>query len=187
MERPSDDTRRTGSTTPPGRAAELLSALAEYRSARRRLLDLLGLTASNRDPVPELAEHLVAGLLGGQIAASRVQAGWDVMTADGTVQVRTLSNTDTDRWVNEHVVRSVAGVDRYALVILEDLTVSAVLVFPGDLTRVGTLLGKRHGDQAATLQLTRQDFIHLMADRAGAATAGVQIWTPSELQGETPS
>jgi hypothetical protein len=89
--------------------------------------------------------------------------------------------------VNEHVVRSVTGVDRYALVVLEDLAVSAVLVFPGELTRVGALLGKRHGDQATTLQFTRQDYIRLLADRAGAATAGVRIWTPPQLEGETSS
>jgi hypothetical protein len=163
------------------RVGERLAALAEYRTARRRLLDLLGLPISNRDPVPELAEHLVADLLGGDVAPSRVQAGWDVRAPEGTVQVRTLSNTGSDRWVNEHLVRSVAGVDRYALVVLEDLAVSAVLVFPADLARVGALLGKRHGDQATTLQFTRQDFLRLLSDRAGAAVAGVQVWTPSEL------
>jgi len=164
------------------RVPELLSALAEYRLARRRLLDLLGLPTSNRDPVPELAEHLVADILGGTVAESRVQAAWDVMTPEGTVQVRTLSNTGSDRWVNEHVIRSAAGADRYALVILEDLTVSAVVVFPTDLSRAGVHLGKRHGDQATTLQITRQDFIRLLADRAGAAAAGVQIWTPADIE-----
>lgn len=170
-----------------GRAAELLAALAEYRPARRRLLNLLGLAVSNRDPVPELAEHLVADLLGGDVAPSRVQAGWDVTTPEGTVQVRTLSNTGSDQWVNEHLVSSVAGVDRYALVVLEDLTVSAVLVFPGDLTRVGVLLDKRHGDQATTLQFTRRDFVRLLADRTGAAAVGVRVWTPAELESPAPS
>lgn len=170
-----------------GRAAELIAALAEYRTARRRLLDVVGLGVSNRDPVPELAEHLVADLLGGELASSRVQAGWDVTTPDGTVQVRTLSNTGSDRWVNEHLVSSVAGVDRYALVVLEDLTVSAVLVFPGDLSRVGALLDKRHADQATTLQFTRRDFVRLLADRAGTAAVGVQVWTPAELERRAPS
>ncbi|WP_456788334.1 hypothetical protein [Cellulomonas sp. P5_C5] len=168
--------------TPPGRTAELLAALAEYRIARRRLLELIGLATSNRDPVPELAEHLVAEILGGVLADSRVQAGWDVVTSEGAVQVRTLSNSGSDRWVNEHVVQSMATVDRYALVIVEDLAISAVLVFPADLSRVGAHLGKRHGNQTATLQLTRLDYTRLMDDRPGAAAAGVQIWTPADLE-----
>lgn len=172
-----------GWATSPPRAAELLAALAEYRTARRRVLALLGLGVSNRDPVTELAEHLVADLLGGTVANSRVQAGWDVTAPVGRVQVRTLSNTSSDRWVNEHLVRSMDGVDRYALVVLEDLTVSAVIVFPPDLTGVGSLLRKRHGRQSTTLQFTRQDFVRLMADRPGSAAAGVQVWTPADTRG----
>ena len=79
----------------------LLEALAEYRVARRRLLNVLGLPMSNRDPVPEVAEHLVADILGGTLAPpSRVQAAWDVETPAGKVQVRTLSNTGADAWIN---------------------------------------------------------------------------------------
>lgn len=56
---------------------------------------------SNRDPVPEVAEHLVADILGGTLAPpSRVQAAWDVETPAGKVQVRTLSNTGADAWIN---------------------------------------------------------------------------------------
>ncbi|GEM_PF-592014 len=167
--------------TSPASAVELLAALSEYRLARRRLLEVLALPSSNRDPVPEVAEHLVAAILGGAVASSRVQRGWDVMTPEGTVQVRTLSNTTPDHWINEHVVRSVDGVDRYALVILEGLEVSAVVVLPADLSRVGALLHKRHGDQATTLQLTRQDYVRLRADPSGAEAAGVLIWTPAGL------
>ena len=110
-----------------------------------------------------------------------MQAGWDVRTPEGAVQVRTLSNTGADTWVNEHPIHTVDGVDRYALVVFEDLTVSAVLVFPADLTMVGTHLGKRHGDQETTLQLTRRDFSRLITDRAAAQAAGVRVWTPADL------
>lgn len=173
--------------TAPAGARGLLDALAEYRVARRRLLDVLGLGTSNRDPVPEFAEHLVADILGGTLAPSRVQAAWDVETPAGKVQVRTLSNTGADVWINEHVVRSVPGVDRYALVILEDLAVSAVLVFPAGLTRVGAHLVKHHREQATTLQLTRRDFVRLLADPVAAEAAGVQIWTPADLRDGQPS
>ena len=159
----------------------LLQALSEYATARRRLLEVLGLPTSNRDPIPEVAEQLVAGLLGGTVAESRVQPGWDVQTPEGKVQVRTLSNTSADRWNNEHLVRITHGVDRYALVVLEDFTISAVLVFPADLTAVGALLGKRHGAQGTSLQFTRRDFRHLVKDRSAARTAGVMVWTPEDL------
>ncbi len=109
---------------------------------------------SNRDPVPEVAEHLVADILGGTLAPSRVQAAWDVETPAGKVQVRTLSNTGADAWINEHVVRSAPSVDRYAPVILEDLAVSAVLVVPADLTRVGAHLGEHHGVSTTAEQVS---------------------------------
>lgn len=103
-----------------------------------------------------LAEHRLVDLLGGQVARSRVQAGRDAMTPEGTVQVRTLSNTSPDQWVNELTVLSVPGVDRYAL-------------------------GKRHGDQATTLQITRRDFVRLLSEQESAAAVGAQVWTPAEL------
>jgi hypothetical protein len=90
------------------RTGELLSALAESRDARQRLLEILGRRQSNRDPLAEFAEHFVAALTGGSVAASPVQAGWDIQLADGgKVQVKYLANTTpgTGAWVNEHVVR----------------------------------------------------------------------------------
>jgi hypothetical protein len=62
---------------------ELLSALNAYRVARQALLETLGLGQSNRDPLAEFAEHLVAALWGGQLAESRVQANYDLTSADG--------------------------------------------------------------------------------------------------------
>jgi hypothetical protein len=60
----------------PERAAELLAALEEYRPARERLLSVLGPRMSNRDLLAEFAEHFVAALMGGRLAASPVQAYW---------------------------------------------------------------------------------------------------------------
>jgi hypothetical protein len=66
-------------------------------------------------------------LMGGHLAGSPVRAGWDVQLADGgNVQVKCLVNSASGEgpWVNEHLVRSVPGVDWYALVIIESFRVS---------------------------------------------------------------
>lgn len=43
---------------------------------------------------------------------------------------------------------------RYALVLFEAFTATAVLMFPPDLTAIGAAMGKRHPDQGGTLQFT---------------------------------
>lgn len=116
------------------RVTELLAALEQYRAARERLLDVLGPRRSNRDPLAEFAEHFVAVLMGGRLAASPVQASWDAeLTDGGKVQVKYLANTTpgAGAWVNEHLVRSIPGVDWYALVIIEGFQVSGVARLPG--------------------------------------------------------
>jgi len=113
---------------------EFLDALALYRTARHALLAKVGVPLSNRDPLAEFAEAFVAALVGGSLATSRVQAGWDVETPTGTrYQVKYLANT-IDSGVNEHCVRSASGVHWYALVLIEDFTVVGVMAFPPDLT-----------------------------------------------------
>ena len=145
----------------PERAAELLAALEEYRPARERLLSILGPRMSNRDPLTEFAEHFVAALMGGQLAVNPIQAYWDIELADGAkVQVKYLVNTadpDSKVWVNEHLVRSLPGVDWYVLVIIEGFKVSGVAAFPPRLGAVCHALGKQHGDQDATLQFGRRN------------------------------
>ena len=118
----------------PERAAELLAALEEYRLARERLLSVLGRRMSNRDLLAEFAEHFVAALMGGQLAVNPVQAYWDLGLADGAkVQVKCLVNgadPGSKAWANEHLVRSLPGVEWYALVIIEGFKVSGVAAFP---------------------------------------------------------
>jgi len=73
----------------------LLTALANYRQARFTLLDTIGLRHSNRDPLSEFSESLVAEVLGAQPAESRVQTGYDLTTADGIrVDVKYLANPE---------------------------------------------------------------------------------------------
>ena len=138
---------------------ELLVALAEYRAARRRFLEVLGCTSSNRDPLAEVAERLARAVLGGALARSRVQKCHDLVTDAGeTVQVRYLTNPG-ERWVNGHVVDFGSGVDLYALLIVEDLDAKALLVF----ARVGlpglcAALGKRHAQVGTTFQISQANY-----------------------------
>ena len=163
------------------RVGELLGALEEYRAARQRLLEVLGPRQSNRDPLAEFAEHFVAALTGGSVAASPVQAGWDVQLAGGgKVQVKYLANSavGAGAWVNEHVVRSFPGVDWYALVIIEGFLVSGVAAFPAALGPVCRALGKRHPDQDATLQFGRRNWLASRDAPDRFRGLGMQVWLP---------
>jgi hypothetical protein len=164
-----------------GRAGELLGALEEYRAARQRLLEVLGPRQSNRDPLAEFAEHFVAALAGGVVAVSPVQAGWDVQLPDGArVQVKYLANSvpGAGAWVNEHVVRSVPGVDWYALVIIEGFQVSGVAAFPAALAPVCQALGKRHPGQDTTLQFGRRNWLAIRDDPGRFRALGMRVWLP---------
>ncbi|MEU2930588.1 hypothetical protein ABZ636_37020 [Streptomyces sp. NPDC007251] len=92
------------------------------------------------------------------IAQSRVQANYDVVSADCEyIQVKYLANPLSD-WPNEHTVRSIPGVDWYALVVYESFSVTGVLAFPPDLTEICSDLGKRHPGQPTSLQFTRRNW-----------------------------
>ncbi|MFF7987584.1 hypothetical protein ACFZDK_52505 [Streptomyces sp. NPDC007901] len=162
------------SVTAPG----LLSALASYRAARQSLLGTMGLGRSNRDPLAEVAEHLVLALWGGRLAGSRVQANWDLVSADGEfVQVKYLANP-LGVWLNEHPVRSIPGVDWYALVVYEAFDVAGVLAFPPDLTEICATLGKRHPGQSTSLQFTRRNWWTIKDDADAYRQLGMRIWLP---------
>lgn len=156
-------------------ASGLLRALREYRTGRIRLLEFLGIGASNRDPLAEFAERLVAALVGGQMAESRVQADWDVLGAEGArIQVRYLANP-SGGWVNEHAVE-VSRCDQYALVVFEALDPVAVLMFDSRrLQAVGEALGKRHSDLHRQLLLTERNYRRILAEAAQFAELGVQL------------
>jgi len=165
--------------TAGGGVDRLLEVLAGYRQGRRRLLVALGCSASNRDPLAEFSERLVAGLLGGRLAASRVQKGHDLVTLAGeTVQVRYLANV-SGGWVNEHTVSFEEHLDRYALVVFEDFDPKAVLVFPREAMGViCAMLGKRHPNQARTLQLTQRNYRQFLTERERFEQVGMKILQP---------
>ncbi|MFJ5667525.1 hypothetical protein ACIQAR_17690 [Micromonospora chalcea] len=163
----------------PARARELLSALDAYRPARQTFLGVLGLPASNRDPFAEFSEQLVHALMGGTLAASRVQQGHDLVLLDGRkVQVRYLANPG-QKWVNEHCVRRIHGVGLYALVLFEAFVVVGVLVFPTDqLAPVCAALGKRHPRQGEELQFTRRNWWAIRDHPERYQQLGMRLWLP---------
>ncbi|WP_034273171.1 hypothetical protein [Haloechinothrix halophila] len=166
------------------RLTTLLSELETYRAARERLLRMLGPRMSNRDPLTEFAEHLVAAWMGGRLADNPVQAHWDIELLDGArVQAKCLLNTATNgqaAWVNEHVVRSVPGVDWYALVIFEGFRVSGIVAFPSELGAICGALGKRHGEQETTLQFGRRNWLTICADPDRFRRLGLRLWLSTE-------
>lgn len=167
----------SGQADGPRSVDDLIDALQAYRTARTVILDVLEIPSSNRDPMAEFSERFVAALLGGALAPNRVQAGYDVTLEDGgTVQVKYLANP-AGPWVNEHHVRSLAGVDQYALVIFEAFELKAVLVFPADLTQVCGRLAKRHPRQDSELQLTRRNYQAICNEVDTYEQLGVQVFT----------
>ncbi len=166
---------------PPGihDLQDLLTAFAHYTQARRALLELLGRPGSCRDPLAEFSEVLVAHLLGGSLAASRVQKGFDLIRPNGRrVQVKYLANPQGTSWRNEHRIdfRN-CDCEDYALVIFEDFTPQAVLVFPRETVgQVTRLLKKRHAHLEATLQFTKRNYQAILAASSEFAELGVEVY-----------
>lgn len=155
---------------------------ARYVEARNALLAELDLGRnSNRDPLAEFAEWLVAALLGGQLPPSPVQAQWDVEAPGGLkVQVKYLANSGNEIWVNEHLVRVTELMDAYAVVFYESLVPVSVILIPARrLAEIGSILGKRHPNQDSTLQLTRPNYVRLIGEPA-FRSLGVRAWRAPE-------
>ncbi len=159
---------------------EVLSGFAAYRAARVAFLALLTLPRSNRDPLAEFSERLVAGLTGGQVHQNPVNKGHDVLVGAGglRVQVKYLANA-AERRVNNHPLRVIADMDHYALVVFASLEPLGVLVFPvASIPAVYTALGKRHGAKYADLDLTPRDIRRFLAQPDAYTAHGVAVILP---------
>ena len=157
---------------------DLLRSWSAYRNARVSLLGTMNLSQSCRDPLSEFAEQLVAHLVGGTLAGNRVQKGWDVREKNGdTIQVKYLANASSGGWVNWHTVEPTEHQDGWALVIYIDLSPVAVYIFPsGDLSLICEALGKRHGNQAATLQFTKTNHEAISGDAQKYEALGMRVF-----------
>jgi hypothetical protein len=142
--------------------------------------------SSNRDPLAEFSEWLVARLVEGRLATSRVQAGFDVIGPSGDrIQVKYLANPKGEgAWTNEHEVRFDGDLDAYAIVFFSDLELESIVMFTRDrLEEVGRALDKRHPNQGFTLQLTRRNRDQILRETDRFRELGVRAYVPSEELG----
>lgn len=161
---------------------ELREAFTSYARGRQQLLDAIGVGVSNRDPLSEFSEHLIAVLLDGQLATNRVQRGWDLTTPSGRrVQVKYLANPGGGAaWINGIAISFGSGPDEaddFAVVFFEALLPVSVVVFAREqLLEVCVRLKKRHPNQEQTLQLTQANYQRLLAERDAFAPLGVRVF-----------
>lgn len=159
-------------------ANDLLQSWSAYREARLSLLTEMDIPQSCRDPLAEFSEVLVARLVNGTLADNRVQKGWDVREPNGdTIQVKYLANSSGGGWVNWHTVEPNGHQDWWALVVYLDLSPVAVHVFAcDDLSAICRALGKRHGDQATTLQFTKTNHEAIVGDPNKFEALGMRVF-----------
>lgn len=137
----------------------VLKSLSTYSKERRRFLNSIAWTDSNRDPFSVASEVIVQHLLGGELARNQVQKGWDLMDARGRkVQVKYLANAG-EKWVNEHHVEFPDGVDTFALVVFEQHAPRSILLFTkAHIAKLCNRLGKRHKNQDTGIQFTQANY-----------------------------
>lgn len=157
-------------------ARELLARWQVYWKSRIELLSVLGITASNRDPLSEFSEVLVAALLGAERTKNRVQKGYDLEGPGGEpVEVKYLSNP-TGEWVNWHVIQRSDTWHKYAVVFFTELRPTTVIVFAhGYLDFLYDALGKRHKGRGESLEITSGVFRALVENPARFKDFGVEV------------
>ena len=160
------------------------AAFDRYMAARAEFLVDLGLPASNRDPLSEFSERLIAAILGGEPAQSRVQAHYDVVAPGGRqVQVKYLANPADQPWVNGHTIVANEHMHAYAIVFFEALAPVAAIIFATDrLADVYDHLRKRHPHRGTHLQLTQANYATMLRNTMQFTELGVDVYRPPTWQ-----
>lgn len=157
------------------KTSTLLSSWKEYRAKRLHFLETIGIPDSNKDPMSEFSEVLVANLVGGELAENRTQKGYDLIADNKRIQVKYLSNPE-NKWINWHTVKFNEDMDLYALVYIEQLEPKYVFIFQKrDLTRLCDLLGKRHKNIDKELQFTKTNYEELIRNPEKYRDEGVEV------------
>jgi hypothetical protein len=159
----------------------ILAAFEVYRQSRRHLLAMLGPADSQRDPLSDVGEWLVVELLGGKLAANRVQRGHDIISPKGErIQVKTLANPlNINR--NSVPVEFKKGVDLFAVVLFEDFLPRLVIVFRrGSLGLLNQVLGNRprKNNPELRLELNPRHIPTVLARPESLTELGVQVFDP---------
>ena len=160
----------------PATVNQLKAWYREYLDATDRLLRNLNSYGSQKDPIPEIAEQIIAAAKQGTLADSPVQPDWDVRLPDGkTIQVRSLRNTSLDRWTNEHTMVDTGGFDYYALVVFINRKPKYYLWVPmvhfAELKKLWNARGKIEDEVGVTSLRMRQ----VMKDDGKFNSIGVYI------------
>ncbi len=158
-------------------ANDLLHHWKSYREARKTLLAVVGCPDSNRDPLAEFSEQLVAALIGGRLPISRVQKDYDIIGSDGQyVQVRYVANPKGS-WVNGHDVVFEGVTTHYAVVVIEDLRPVTAIIFPKDaIAETSGVLGKRHKNHDSMISLTQANVRKILAEHGRFEALGLGVY-----------
>ena len=152
-----------------------MNAYKGYWDERHKLLKAIDCAKSNRDPLSEFSEALVASITAGERAKNRTQKGWDLELPDGTyMEVKYLANPGEGTWPNEHNVKRIEGTEFYALVVFLDLYPRAVHIFP--MKKLGDLyerLGKEHIHKGEELHVGRLAHEQLLKEKEDFKKIGV--------------
>jgi len=157
--------------------SEFLSAFLLYRTARLEFLNYIGCVESNRDPLAEASEHLVALLTGGELVKSRVQKGYDVVGSDRErIQVKYLANP-LNAGINGHIIQFPDEANLYTVVVFEHLLPRSVLVFTREsLGPVYDRLGKRHKGRGERLELTKANTETILSNAQEFNKIGITVY-----------
>lgn len=159
------------------RLDEFLSTYNMYRTARLSFLERIDRAGSNRDPLAEASERLVALLTDGELVPNRVQKDYDVLDPTGQrIQVKYLANP-LDKSINGHEIRFPKEADLYAVVVFEDLMPRSVLIFTREsLGPVYDRLAKRHKGRGEVLLLTKANADAIASDPQTFELLGVTVY-----------
>lgn len=154
----------------------------KYLLLRKQLLQELGVSNSNRDPLSELSEVIACSKLNAKKASSRVQKDYDLIGPNGErIEVRYVANLKENGrivWKNWHNVKFDRDKrDKYALVVFLNLYPEAMFVFSKDqIEEVCKKLKKRHKNQEYMLEFTVTNYFELRARKEEFKNLGVQVF-----------
>ncbi len=154
----------------------LLEVYGTYQQARLSFLDSIGCAKSNRDPIAEFSERLVAALTLGELAKNRVQKDYDVILPTGEfVQVKYLTNPK-GMDVNGLEIRFPNDVQKFAVVYFEDLNLHGVLLIDRcGLEPIYDRLRKRHKGRGELLLLLSANVETILSHKDEFRKLGVEV------------
>jgi hypothetical protein len=112
----------------------------EYARARQALL-AEGIVRSFKSPEADFSEWLIAVLFGGRLPSSKSNRGYDVVTSDKRIQVKSIAKASDNK--NGYIIddqkdrgnNPKTGATHYAFVLFDELIPDSVFLVPEDFVR----------------------------------------------------